>query len=156
MLLPLTYTTDELAALADGRRSANGTNLRVIHGVGVGPPAPGELWPGTAMRAGIDLATLFHGEPAAAEVAVIDVAGVADPRVRNTHEPRESCPVVLRTTADTALYWGRPPRSQDFLVEARTEDKLANLREAHRQYLETGRWPAWVDLRIEDGLKSRH
>ena len=138
------YRYEDLATIV--QRPGDGAP-RVIEGVKAAPPQPGGKWTGGDLRAGLDMAKLLHGRPEAADVAVIDVEGVASLRHNNTQNGSPS-PIVLRTRYGTDLYWGRPPRSKDFLVEATVEEKLAGLRVTREKFGQSGNYPAWVDLRL--------
>lgn len=153
ILLPLRYTGDEIRAITQAP-TASRTNLRVIDGVTMPPPEPGSLWLGAAVRAGVDMATLLHNDPGAADVTIIDVSGVSDPTQPNTRA-NDYSPIVLRTRFGTEIYWGRPPRSNDFLVEPRIDVKLSGLRVVREEFAHTGRYPTWVDLRYEPPRASK-
>ncbi len=144
ILLPMQYRYDDLANIV--QRPGDGAP-RVIEGVKAVPPQPGGQWNGSDLRAGLDMAVLLHGRPEAADVATIDVEGVASLRHANTQNGPPS-PIVLRTRYGTDLYWGRSPRSKDFLVEATVDEKLAGLRKTREQFGPSGNYPNWVDLRL--------
>ena len=80
------------------------------------------------------------------------MSNFAERRVRWTPGPREqwAAQIVLRTKADTDVFWGRQPEANDFLVEVSPQTKLANL-EAVARHFHGRPWPGWVDLRADNG-----
>ncbi len=144
--LPLTYGLDEIERVISGDHSKSSA-LRVIDGVGTPPPQPGGSWDSDAIQAGLDMALLLYGQEAAGDVTIINVAGVANPRLKNA-EVGQASPVVLQTRFKTDIYWGRPIAGSDFLVEATTDQKLENLRIARNSYVVAG-YPRWIDLRFD-------
>ncbi len=138
VLLPIQYTADEVRAIMDGHDRS--TNLRIITGLKREPPrSAGTAWESAHLRAGLEVAALLHGEPAARDVVLIDVANVG---------VRGGAPqVILWTTANTEIRWGQPPGSTDTLVEATPAAKLAHLRTVVEAF--GGRYPAWVDIRFD-------
>ena len=150
--LPLRYTADEIRAFT--QTPTNRASLRVIQGVAGTPPEAGRSWYGADVRAGLDMALLLHDEAGASDVTVIDVTGVSVPSRTNTAHGDLS-PVILRTRFGTEIYWGRPPRASDFLVEPRDSAKLAGLRKSRDTFAPAGKYPAWIDLRFEPVQLSR-
>ena len=148
-LLPPTYGPQAVRAIINGGDAT--TNLRVVVGVAKKPPSDaGEKWDAADLKAGLDVAALLNGVAAARDVTVIDVSNFAERRIRWSAGARErwAAQVVLRTKADTVVFWGRPPEANDFLVEVSPQTKLANLQAVAKHF--HGRpWPEWVDLRAE-------
>lgn len=145
VLLPPTYTWNQVRPILVGQ--GTGSNLRVLVGVLKAPPdRPGETWIGEDLSAGLDLAALLHEVPAARDITIIDVTNVAERARRG--QPQ----IVLRTKHDTEIWWGRPPRSNDFLVEPTPQEKLAVLAEAARRF--KGEYPQRIDLRRDGGSFS--
>jgi hypothetical protein len=146
ILLPRSYDAEAVQRVVDGN---DATGLRVITGIETAPPdRPGEAWNSSALSAGLEMARLLHNRDEAADVTVIDVSGIVHPNRRNTRLA-DACPIVLRTKYATDLYWGRPPSGGDFLVEPRPDHKLASLAAVRRSAAQSGRYPPWVDLRLD-------
>ncbi len=156
-LLPPTYDFATIERLRSGERSGETVTggLRIVTGVNTPPPGEaGQTWRGDALAAGLDVARLLHGNEAATDVTVIDVAGIARPNRSNvaTTAGGGTSPVVLKTRYDTDLYWGRAPRSSDFLIEPSPERKLENLVVAAQKFGPTREYPRWIDLRRDQGV----
>ena len=135
VLLPPTYDARAAGAILNGGDAT--TNLRVIVGVAVPPPdKAGDAWDAPDLVAGLDVAALLNGVAAARDVTQIDVGNFAERRVRWSAGAREkwAAQVVLRTKANTVLFWGRPPEASDFLVEVTPQTKLANLEAVARHF----------------------
>ena len=147
VLLPPTYTARQARAVVTGRDAT--TNLRVILGVVVPPPDQvGRVWDAADLRAGLDVAALLHGRPGAGEVTAVDVGNFGQRRLRWTAGPegRKAAQIRLWTRGGQEVYWGRPPASEDLLIEVPPDRKLDNLDAVARAF--AGRaWPLWVDLR---------
>ncbi|MEM7809422.1 MAG: hypothetical protein AAF561_15040 [Planctomycetota bacterium] len=156
-LLPPTYDFATVERLRSGERSGETVTggLRIVTGVNTSPPdAAGKTWRGDALAAGLDVARLLHGIEAAADVTVVDVSGIARPTRPNvaTSAGGGTSPVVLQTRYGTELYWGRAPRSTDFLIEPSPERKLENLLSATDQFGPSRNYPQWIDLRRDQGV----
>jgi hypothetical protein len=145
VLLPPTYTWDQVRPILVGQ--GTGSNLRVLVGILKGPPdKAGETWIGEDLSAGLDVAGLLHELPTTRDITIIDVTNVAERARRG--QPQ----IVLRTKHDTEIWWGRPPQSNDFLVEPTPNEKLAVLAEAARRF--KGQYPQRIDLRRDGGSFS--
>ena len=155
VLLPLEYDDSVAATIRSGEQVRAG-GVRLVTGVKVAPPeTPGAEWGSEALSAAVDMAVLLQGRDEAKDVTVIDVEAVSVPGLNNTRTGGGSSPIVLKTRFDTDLYWGRPPRGKDFLVEPRPEEKLANLGLAQRTFGPSLSWPAYVDLRLDQPVYPR-
>jgi hypothetical protein len=119
------------------------TQLRIIEGVKSPPPESGEKWAGDDVRAGIELARLIFAEPFANEIIKIDVANFAG-RV----DGREA-QIVFVTRWDTQVRWGRPANATDYIIEAPTSTKLANLRAVRQTYGRVDARQPWIDVRFD-------
>ena len=150
--LPVDYDAAAVRRVVDGNAA---TDLRVLTGLNAPPPdLPGERVAGEAVERGLEMVALLRDRPEAADVTVVDVAGVARPRLRNTRDGGTS-PVVLKTKYGTDLYWGRPPGASDYLVEPDEQQKLAGLGAVRAKYGPAGDYPIWVDLRPDAPLAPR-
>lgn len=118
--------------------------FRVIEGVSLAPAAPGKVWPGADLKAGIELVALLADKPCANQVVKIDVSNYA-----GRERPNES-QINLVTRYGTQVRWGQPPSSKDFFAEQRVDRKLDAMTQAIAQ---TGRLDMnlpWIDLRFDN------
>lgn len=139
--LPDQYTADLVpkVVLDDNGR----TQMRIIEGVKTPPPESGDKWVGDEVRAGIELARLIYAEKFADEIIKIDVTNFGG-RV-DTREAQ----VVLITRWDTQIRWGRPANATDYIIEAPTATKLANLRAVRETYGRVDAKQPWIDVRFD-------
>lgn len=139
--LPESYTADQLNRIipgADGR-----TNIRIIEGVGHPPVATGSKWPGDDLSAGIALVKLLYGQDYAEAIRTVDVRNFAG-RV----DPREA-QLVLLTTDNTQIRWGRAPGDDDYFIEVPVARKLQRLKAALDQYGRVDAGQKWIDIRFD-------
>jgi len=138
--LPETLTPQQARAIV----STDKPLFRVIDGVGLPPMAPGKPWPGSDIKAGIELVALLEGKPFADQIVKIDVTNYA-----GRERPNES-QINLITKYGTQIRWGQPPSSKDFFAEQKVDRKLEAMQQALAQ---TGRLDMnlpWIDLRFDN------
>ena len=128
-LLPQTYAEGE-AYPTD--------HVRVITGVTFGPPADDRLrlkygtqWPGSEVRAALELLALVNDEPYAADIARIHI----NRRDAGMDFDRNELILSIVTPDDTRVIWGCPPNvSGVHRGEVSRDQKLANLSELYRRF----------------------
>ncbi len=101
----------------------------LIQGVSRRAPAPGELWAGSDLQAGLMILAALAGEPFGDQVTAVLVENVGGRR-----DPRRSHIELATDRAGGRIRWGSAPGFE--LEENTVEQKLAILRENHRR---TGR-----------------
>lgn len=90
------------------------------------PPAPGEVWRGEDVAAGVALAVRLMREPFAEQVRQVDVANY------NGRRDRGRAHLMLKT-ARGAIFWGRAPGNEDPL-EPSAAAKIAALRDLNQRF----------------------
>lgn len=138
--LPERYPAEHLHKVMygpDGR-----LQFRIIEGVRSAAPFAGQRWAGDDFYAGLELAKVLYGKPYVEEVTRIDVSNFA-----GRQDPREA-QIVLGTTRNTQIRWGRPYHSED-LAEVRAAQKLDYLQRIVQQYGRVDADKPWVDLRFD-------
>jgi hypothetical protein len=166
VLLPLQYDFATIETITRGSNTSEPTTngLRIITGIEAQPPAEaGQAWRDDAVAAGLDMAALLQGHPAAADVTTINVAAVARPGLRNVAAEAveqsygPSSPVVLGTRFEpsTEIYWGIPPRQHDYAVEPSPQQKLTQLARMREMFAGQATYPGFIDLRPDQPVHLR-
>ena len=117
-------------------------NLRLIEGVEMPPPEPGHRWAGKDIMAGIALAQLLNGQPAADEVWRVSVLNYAN-RV-----DAAKAQLVMLTQYRTEVRWGEPV-NVDFHVELTPAQKLQRMQQLKAQYGRVDARYSWIDIRFD-------
>jgi hypothetical protein len=139
--LPEQFTSNHVPRIVLGRDGH--MNIRVIDGVRQPPPDTGHRWIGGDLAAGLSMAKLLYGKPAAEQIVIINVTNYAG-RI----DPREA-QIVLQTKFATEVRWGRPPEADDALAEVPPTQKLDEMSAIMRQYKRVDAGHPWVDLRFD-------
>jgi hypothetical protein len=142
--LPEQYTRQQLRqAMYDG----NGhLALRIIQGVTRQPVASGRLWPGDDLAAGLEMTKLLAGHNFADELPIVDVCNF-----RGREDP-QAAQIVLITSRNTVIRWGRPPSAKDYFVEVPTSQKLQCLSDIFQQMHHVDGGQPWIDIRFDQVL----
>ncbi|MCC6357831.1 MAG: hypothetical protein IT450_03740 [Phycisphaerales bacterium] len=127
-------------------------NWYCLAGVSAPPPREGEPWPGEDVRAGLKLAQYLKrmmpspAPPIRAMITAISVANWDGKRFSHAGKLR-----LATKIPGVSIHWGIPP-GEEYSVEARAEQKLANM--LHPQTLRWIEEGKSVDLRDERGATS--
>jgi hypothetical protein len=118
------------------------SGMKVISGVSMPEPAPGEKWTGGEVQAGLELLNFLRPMPGFEQVASVDVSEFA------AHKR-----LSILTVTGGKIVWGAPPTKSGFAPgQAPPELKRERLAAVFRQFgqLDAGR-PV-LDVRSEDGV----
>ncbi len=139
--LPEQYTESQLPKIMFGTDGK--INIRIIDGVSHAPVESGNIWPGSDLAGGLELAKLIAGKSYTEEIRRIDVSNYAGRR-----DPREA-EIVLVTKYNTQIRWGRPPSAQDAFIEVPAATKLAALENLFEQKKRVDANEPWIDIRFD-------
>lgn len=121
--------------------------LRVIEGVRRRPAAPGLVWPGGDLAAGLELVREIYDKPYAQELVKVDVSNFGG-RV-----DASAAQLVLVTRHNTEVRWGRPITGKDsYIAELDTGRKLEHLEKIVSQYRRVDAGYPWIDIRFDQVL----
>jgi hypothetical protein len=124
------------------RDSKGKITLRIVFGMTTPPPAPGEVWQGKDVMAGLDMVKTLFNEPYARDILSINVSNYAG-RV-NAMSPQ----IVLHTQYNTEIRWGEPIL-QDYHAEVKPERKIQRLQQIDQKYGRVDAKHAWIDIRLD-------
>ena len=139
--LPEQFTPQQLPHVINGRDGKR--QFRVVEGVQEPPVESGQRWPGEDLAAALELARYLYRQPFAEEVARIDVSNFGG---RVSHKEAQ---LVLVTTRDSEIRWGRPVSAKDFFVEVSVAQKLDYLQRVWRQFGRIDANQPWIDIRFD-------
>ena len=120
--------------------------LRLIQGVTRPPVASGKQWPGDDLAAGLEMVRLLSGRSFADELPIVDVSNF-----RGRVDP-QGAQIVLITSRNTEVRWGRPPSAKDYFVEVLTSQKLQCLQDIYQQMHHVDGGQPWIDIRFDQVL----
>jgi hypothetical protein len=141
--LPEQYSATQLR---QAMYSQGNLTLRLVQGVTRPPSASGKLWPGDDLAAGLEMVRLLAGRPFAQELPVVDVSNF-----RGRVDP-QAAQIVLITSRNTEIRWGRPPSAKDYFVEVLTSQKLQCLTDIYQQMHHVDGGQPWIDIRFDQVL----
>ena len=146
--LPERFMKDELAKVALGT-GLQGIQLRIIVGERAHAPQAGEKWQGDDLKAGLELAKLFHGKTYLDEIAMIDVSGVEPASLDESHRRNE---IALYTKRNTQIIWGEPIPTGPFRVDVPVEQKLMTLERLYERFGRCDAGRPWLQIRYDSVL----